>query len=77
MTDLEKISKPVTYFPLPDFTSVSYKGMSEDEYGLVIRYIFCVGYNTKNLTKIKCYSWLNSHNGVIAEFKVKKLHDTR
>lgn len=77
MTDLEKINRPVVYEKLKDFATLLSNGHVLEGPPPFIKYHFCKDYDTGVFTHIRCYSWLNSHNGVIAEFKVKKLHDTK
>jgi len=77
MTDLEKLSRPVTYSVLPGYSTILYQGVSIDRFGASLRYLFCVEFETKNLSQIKCYSFLTTKGNPIASFKVKKLHDTR
>ena len=77
MTDLEKLSRPVVYEKLKGFSTLLYNGHVLDGSRPFIKYYFCKDYDTGVFTHIRCYSWLNSHNSVIAEFKVKKLHDTK
>ena len=77
MTDLEKLSRPVVYEKLKGFSTLLYSGHVLEGPPPFIKYHFCKDYDTQVFTHVRCYSWLDNHCGVIAEFKFKKLHDTK
>lgn len=77
MTDLEKISRPVTYSTINDLSTITHQGKVKTQFGEDVKYLFCVDYITRKFIGVRCFSFFDKHQNKIASFNVKKLHDTK
>jgi len=77
MTDLEKISRPVTYSTINDLSTITHQGKVKTQFGENVEYVSCVDYITRKFIGVRCFSFFDKHQNKIASFNVKKLHDTK